>query len=367
MIAEMISPLSSGDKIGVLTSGGDAPGMNAALRAVARVGREVGFSMLGVEDGYQGLLAGRLAPLDIAALDDAARRGGTLLGTARSKVFPTPEGQATARRVIREAGLVGLIVIGGNGSLTGARALLGAETASGVPLRIAGLPASIDNDLAGTSMAIGVDTAMNTIVEACDRILDTAAAHRRTFLIEVMGRDCGYLAMTAGIASGADTVLVPETGKTREELAAQLARVIEKAVKAQRRRILVIKSEGVAIKTEDLKADVDAVLRERLPDVDSRITVLGHVVRGGSPTAFDRLLAARLGNVAVRALFEGYTDFMTGWVGPGVQGTVTAHDPYVALVPIPQVLEETAKLHSGDSPLAAWRKRVYREVETVLE
>jgi 6-phosphofructokinase 1 len=358
--------LLAGDRVGVLTSGGDAPGMNAALRGIARVGRDVGLELFGIEDGYEGLLAGRLSPLNIGLVDEAARRGGTLLGTARSKAFVSAEGQATARNVIVNAGLSALIVIGGNGSLAGAHALCGAPGARGI-LRIAGIPASIDNDVGATSMSIGVDTAMNTIVEACDRILDTATAHRRTFMIEVMGRDCGYLAMTAGIASGADTVLVPESGKSREELAAQVARVIEGAVKNNRRRVLVIKSEGVNVRTEDLKADVDALLRERLPEVDSRVTVLGHIVRGGSPSAFDRLLGARLANVAVRALMDGESDFMAGWSGPGIKSPPSAHDPYVVVTPLAEVLAETARLHSGESMLGAWRKRVYREVETVLE
>src|SRR5581483_8206632 len=198
---------SAGDRIALVTSGGDAPGMNAALRASARVGAALGFEVLGVEDGYRGLIEGRVRPLDLRALDEAARRGGTLLGTARSKNFPTDEGQTRARETIARERLRALVVIGGNGSLTGAQRLADV-------VQIAGVPASIDNDLACTSMAIGVDTAMNTIVEACDRICDTAAAHRRVFIVEVMGRDCGYLAMTSGVAGGADAVVVPEVGRT---------------------------------------------------------------------------------------------------------------------------------------------------------
>ncbi len=360
--------LSRGDKIGVLTSGGDAPGMNAALRGAARVGAELGLEMIGVQDGYVGLLAGRFVPLDLRVLDEAARRGGTLLGTARSKVFPTPEGQARAREVLETAGFAALLVVGGNGSLTGARALEGAPGARG-PLRVAGIPASIDNDLGGTSMAIGVDTAMNTIVEACDRICDTATAHRRTFLVEVMGRDCGYLAMTAGIAAGADSVLVRETDKTDEEVIDQVCRIVERAYTEgeHRRRVLILKSEGVKIATSALKEAVDARLSRALPDIDSRITVLGHVVRGGTPSAFDRLLGARLANAAVRALEAGESGFMAGWVGPGISTPPCLYDPYVVLVPLDEMLEATDKLHRGLSPLALWRKRVYREVESILE
>ncbi len=364
----MPDKLSPGDKVCVLTSGGDAPGMNSALRGAARVGAELGLEMVGAEDGYVGLLAGRFVPLDIRLLDEATRRGGTVLGTARSKVFPTPEGQATARRVLHESGIAALLVIGGNGSLTGASALEGCDTPRG-PLRVAGLPASIDNDLGGTSMAIGVDTAMNTIVEACDRICDTATAHRRVFLVEVMGRDCGYLAMTAGVAAGADTVLVPEADRTEDEIVAQVCHTIERAHAdgERRRRVLVLKSEGVKLPIAELKARVDARLARTLHDVDSRVTVLGHVVRGGTPSAFDRLLAVRLANAAVRGLADGATGFMAGWVGPGVTAPPCPYDPYVVLVPLAEMLAETDKLHRGESMLARWRKRVYREVESVLE
>lgn len=355
-------------RIAILTSGGDAPGMNAAVRGVARVAARVGVELVGVEEGYKGLLDGRVVPLDMRQLDDAARRGGTLLGTARSKVFPTPDGQAAARKSLLEHRITGLVVIGGNGSLAGARALGGATAHDGKPVQIAGIPASIDNDLACTSMAIGVDTAMNTIVEACDRILDTATAHRRTFLVEVMGRECGYLAMTAGIAAGADCVLVRETDRSEDEIVAQVVQAVERAYQheAGRNRVLVLKAEGVTLDTTKLKDAVDRAVRARMPDVDSRVTVLGHVVRGGTPTAFDRLLGARLGNVALRALLEGQSDFMAGWFGPGSLGTPSPHDPYVVTTPLDVVLTETAKLLSGDSELARWRRKIYGEVETIL-
>lgn len=360
--------MRSGGRIAMLTSGGDAPGMNAALRGIARVAASLGVDLVGVEEGYKGLLEGRVTPIDLRQLDDAARRGGTVLGTARSKVFATPEGQAAAREVLLRERIVGLIVIGGNGSLTGARALGGALAHDGKPVQIAGIPASIDNDLGATSMAIGVDTAMNTIVEACDRILDTATAHRRTFLVEVMGRDCGYLAMTSGIAAGADCVLVRETDRSEDEIVAQVVSTIERAYQdeAGRRRVLVLKAEGVTLDTAKLKLAVDAAVAARMPDVDSRVTVLGHVVRGGTPTAFDRLLGARLGNVALRTLLEGQTDFMAGWFGPGAIGNPSPHDPYVVTTPLETVLAETAKLLSGNSPLAQWRRKIYGEVEDIL-
>ena len=360
--------LQRGDRLAVLTSGGDAPGMNAALRAAARVGVELGLDVVGIEDGYTGLLDGRVRKVDLGALDEAARRGGTVLGTARSKVFPTPEGQARARAQVLATGLDGLLVIGGNGSLAGANTLAGVATAAGRTLAVAGVPASIDNDLACTAMAIGVDTAMNTIVEAIDRIYDTASAHRRTFFIEVMGRDCGYLAMTSGIAAGADAVLVPEVDKTEEDRIEHVVNVIEHAYAGEtaRRRVLVIKAEGAKVDLQRLKVAVEARIAARLPDVDTRITVLGHVVRGGSPSAFDRLLGARLANAAVRGLVAGETDFMTGWLGAGATGAASPFDPNVVLTAIPTVLEETGRLMRGETALAQWRRRVYREVEPII-
>jgi 6-phosphofructokinase 1 len=361
--------MRSGDRVGLLTSGGDAPGMNAALRAAARVGAALGLEVVGVEDGYRGLLERRVRPLELRELDEAARRGGTVLGTARSVRFATAEGQELARATIVAERLRALMVIGGNGSLAGARALERQQlTVDGEPLRIAGVPASIDNDLACTSMAIGVDTAMNTIVEACDRICDTAASHRRTFIIEVMGRDCGYLAMTSAVAAGADVVLVREVGKEDEALVEQVARAMESAYARDqgKRRVLVVKAEGVKLDSAALKAAVDARIKGSLPDVDTRVTVLGHVVRGGAPTAFDRLLGARLANAAMRALADGHSGVMAGWVGPGVKRPPSSYDPYVALTPIDEVLEETAKLMDGQSELARWRKRVFEEIEPIL-
>jgi len=333
------------------------------------VGAELGLEVVGIEEGYVGLMDGRIVPLALRELDEASRRGGTVLGTARSKVFPTPEGQAKARAAIDHHRLRALVVIGGNGSLTGARTLLGASTHSGERLQVAGLPASIDNDLACTSMAIGVDTAMNTIVEACDRIFDTASAHRRTFFVEVMGRDMGYLAMASGIAAGADTVLVRETGKDEAAIVEQVVRSMLHAYQGDRgkRRVLVIKAEGVQVDTATLKRRVDERIAKVLPDVDTRVTVLGHVVRGGAPTAFDRLLGARLANATMRELALGKTDFMAGWTGPGVPGGPCAHDPYVVMTPLEQVLADTDKLHRGESPLAAWRRKIYAEVETILD
>ena len=345
----------------LLTSGGDAPGMNAALRGAARVGASLGFEMVGVEEGYVGLLEGRVRPIDLRSVDDAARRGGTLLGSARSKVFPTPDGQRRARETLAAHDIRALVVIGGNGSLAGARALADA-------VAVAGLPASIDNDLACTSMSIGVDTALNTIVEACDRIADTASAHRRTFFIEVMGRDCGYLAMTSAIASGADAVLVPEAERDEAEIVEGVARAMEAAYARDsgKRRVIVVKAEGVKIDAATLKERIDVRVATTLPDVDTRVTVLGHVVRGGTPTGFDRLLGARLANAAVRALADGEQSFMAGWVGTGITRAACKFDPYVVLTPLDEVLEETGRLMRGESALARWRRKIVEEIEPIL-
>jgi 6-phosphofructokinase 1 len=335
--------------------------MNAALRGASRVGASLGFEMVGVEEGYVGLLEGRVRPIDLRAVDDAARRGGTLLGSARSKVFPTPDGQRRARATLAAHDIRALVVIGGNGSLAGARTLADV-------VAVAGLPASIDNDLACTSMSIGVDTALNTIVEACDRIADTASAHRRTFFIEVMGRDCGYLAMTSAIAAGADAVLVPEANRSEAEIVEGVARAMEAAYARDsgKRRVLVVKAEGVKIDAPTLKERIDLRVATTLPDVDTRVTVLGHVVRGGTPTGFDRLLGARLANAAVRALAEGERAFMAGWVGPGLTRAACKFDPYVLLTPLDEVLEETDRLMRGESAIAVWRKKIVEEIEPIL-
>lgn len=356
-----------GDRVALLTSGGDAPGMNAALRAAVRVGTELGLEMVGIEEGYVGLIAGRVVPMDLRVLDEAARRGGTVLGSARSKAFVTPEGQAQARATLAAHKLTGILVIGGNGSLTGARTLRDVETHRG-KLSVGGIPASIDNDLGCTSMSIGVDTAMNTIVEACDRICDTATAHRRTFIVEVMGRDCGYLAMTSAIAAGADAVLVREVGKSEDAIVEQVVRAMEGAYAKDggKRRVLVVKAEGVRLDSARLKEAVDQRIAKSLPDVDTRVTILGHVVRGGAPSAFDRLLGARLAHAATRALAEGHSDFMAGWSGPGLTRPPCSYDPYVVLTPLDEVLAETARLMDGSSPIAQWRRRIFQEVEPIL-
>jgi 6-phosphofructokinase 1 len=363
-------------RLAVLTSGGDAPGMNAAIRAVTLVGVAAGWEVFGVRQGYQGLIDGQLEPLGPREVQRIVREGGTMLGSARCKAFHERATRDRARAVLAERGISGLIVIGGNGSLTGALALSDPEEAGDDPPRVIGIPASIDNDLALTSLSIGVDTAMNTIVEACDKIADTASAHDRTFLVEVMGRECGYLAMTSAVAAGADMVLFPEAERSDDELVGDVCRAVEAVRKraARDRRVIAIKAEGVRLGSAELKRRVDLALTERGGDpehpVETRVTVLGHVVRGGRPSAFDRLLASRLGNVAVRALSVGYTRVMAAWMPPSELpaeiATRSSDDPYCFVVDLPAVLRATDELLEGEGALASFRKSVFKQLEAVL-
>jgi 6-phosphofructokinase 1 len=365
-------------RIAVLTSGGDAPGMNAAIRAAVLIGRAAGADVVGIERGYRGLLEDAFVPMGPNDVGGILREGGTVLGSARCKEFHQREVRDRAREILTKREVDGLLVIGGNGSLTGALHLADpTEIGSGRPLKIAGIPASIDNDLGLTGLSIGVDTAMNTIVEACDKIADTATAHDRTFIIEVMGRDCGYLAMTSAIAVGADLALFPEAGKPETEIVDQIVETVLAIRERQRRarKVIIIKAEGVQMQVDKLKAQVDAELRKRQPDaepstIETRVTVLGHVVRGGRPSAFDRLLGSRLANVAVRALLANQTHKMASWMPPielpEEVGTRSPYDPYCWLVDLGAVLAETENLLKGRSPLARWRAGAFEEIEDAL-
>jgi len=361
-------------RIAILTSGGDAPGMNAAVRAATLIGLSQGCSVFGVRHGYRGLVDGdlqRLGPNDVAGI---LREGGTILGSARCPEFEERGVRDQAREHLRDLGIDSVIVIGGNGSLTGALALSNPEETGDHPIRVAGVPASIDNDIALTGLAIGVDTAMNTIVEACDKIADTATAHDRTFLVEVMGRDCGYLAMTSAIASGADGVLFPEAGKGEAEIVDRIIRTVRtiRSRPGRARKVVMIKAEGVRVPVAALKQRVDEALAED-PEhggTETRVTVLGHVVRGGRPSAFDRLLGGRLANVAVRCLLAGGTRKMAAWMPPADVppeiGKRTDADPYCWLVDLEAALAETARLMAGEGPLARWRASVFDELEEVF-
>jgi 6-phosphofructokinase 1 len=291
--------------LGVLTSGGDAPGMNATIRAVVRTALFNDATVLGVSSGFEGLINGEYRPLGARDVGGIIQRGGTILQTRRSQRFFEKSFQREAIRNMSLAGMEGLVVIGGEGSMHGAHTL--AEQG----IKVVGIPASIDNDIWGTNMAIGVDTAMNTIMDAVDKLRDTASSHSRAFLIETMGRGCGYLAVMAGIVCGAEIVLIPEVPTTVEEVAASL----EDAYRRGKTHAIVIVAEGANIKTNELAAAIDAM------DVGfkTRVTILGHIQRGGGPTAFDRMLAARLGSAAVQGMLSGETDVMVGLKGQSVE------------------------------------------------
>ncbi len=348
--------------IAVLTSGGDAPGMNAAIRTIAVAGLARGHRVTGIRRGYQGLLEGDHTELTLPAIVGITHMGGTILGSSRSAEFPTPAGQDRAKARLRDLGIDVLVVIGGNGSLTGAHLL-----AQDRPCTIVGLPASIDNDIGHSGLSIGVDSAVNTIVEACDRISDTARAHRRAFVVEVMGRKCGFLAMRAGLAAEADAILYGESGLGEDELVARLREVLRRAFHPDgyKQRALIVKSEGVAVPAARLVQRLAAHLAEDAPGVDIRETVLGHVVRGGNPSALDRVIAQRLGFGAVLACEQGVHDVMMAWEPLGSPGAETA-DPSVRVVPIAEVLAETERLLDGTIPVIRKRMELLSRVEHLL-
>jgi 6-phosphofructokinase 1 len=350
-------------RFGVLTSGGDAPGMNAALRALTVVATARGHEVVGILDGYAGLLGERTTPLEPGVTEGITRLGGTILGSSRCLAMMKPEGRVEARAKLEKLGIGALVVIGGNGSLTGAH-LLATEGASA---RIVGIPASIDNDVGHSGMAIGVDTAVNTIVHACDRISDTARAHRRVFIVEVMGRNCGFLAMRAGIAAEADAILYGESGMTEEDVVARMRDVLRRvfAPGRSKKRALIVKSEGLPIPALRLRDRLAEHLEEDAPGVDVRETILGHVVRGGDPTALDRSIAQRLAYAAVLGAEAGLTDAMLSWEPMPAVGAETA-DPSVRIVPLADVLAETARLLDGSSPVIQRRVQLLRAVETLL-
>lgn len=292
-------------RIAVLTSGGDAPGMNGVVRAVARTGFSVGGEVLGVTGGFQGLIAGRFQPLSDRGVGGILHRGGTILGTARAPEFETPEGQAAAAGALDRAGVEGVVVVGGGGSLTGALRL----EELGVPA--VGVPATIDNDVPHTEMAVGVDTALNTALEAIDRLKDTASSHRRAHVVEVMGRHCGYLALTSAVAGGAEAVLIPEFEPRPEDI----VEALESSYERGKPHFMVVAAEGAKLSARQLHEYVN----RRRDTFESRLTVLGHVQRGGSPTAYDRLLGSRLGAAAAEALAERRSGIMVGVLGGRVE------------------------------------------------
>lgn len=286
--------------IGILTSGGDAPGMNPAIRAVTRAAIFSGFKVKGIYRGYRGLLTDEIVEFSTANVSNIIQRGGTILKTARCKEFRTPEGRQLAYDNLRRHEIDALVVIGGDGSLSGARIF-----ANEFNLPIIGLPGTIDNDLYGTDTTIGYDTALNTIMECVDKIRDTATSHERLFFVEVMGRDAGFLALNGAIAAGAEAAIIPEISTETD----QLAELIENGFRKSKNSSIVLVAEspvtggamGIAKRVE-----------EEYPQYDVRVSILGHLQRGGSPTAHDRILASRMGAAAIDALMEDQRNVMIG-------------------------------------------------------
>lgn len=285
-------------KIAVLTSGGDAPGMNAAIRAVVRKSIYHRLEIFGVRRGFAGLINKEIQPMHLGSVADIIHRGGTILHTARSPEFLTQEGQKKALEFLQEEEIEGLIIIGGDGSFRGARAL---EEAG---IRTVGVPATIDNDIPCTDYCIGFDTAVNTVTDAINRVRDTATSHERIYVIEVMGRNTGHIALTAGLAGGAESIIVPEVPFDLTEVCSRLRRGVQRG----KLHSIILVAEGAASAMhvgEEIK---------RLTQMEVRVTILGHLQRGGTPTAFDRILASRMGAKAVDMLLEGQGNHAIGYI-----------------------------------------------------
>jgi 6-phosphofructokinase 1 len=287
-------------RIGVLTSGGDSPGMNAAIRAVTRTAIYNGLEVVGIHRGYQGMIDSNFEPLQAQSVSDIIQRGGTILKTARCEAFKTPEGRALAYKNLKEAQIDVVVVIGGDGSFTGAR-IFNEE----YDIPFVGIPGTIDNDIYGTDYTIGYDTALNTVIEAVDKIRDTASAHNRMFFVEVMGAEAGFIALYSGIATGAEAILIPETrGESRD-----LKKIIENGNIRKKSSNIIIVAEG------DEEGGAFAIaekVKDEFRDYDIRVSVLGHLQRGGSPSAIDRVNASRLGHAAVEALIDDQKSVMVG-------------------------------------------------------
>ncbi|MBW6411424.1 6-phosphofructokinase [Clostridium weizhouense] len=284
-------------KIAVLTSGGDAPGMNAAIRAVVRTAIANGLEVMGVQRGYSGLLNGELFAMDKTSVSDIIQRGGTILRTARCPEFKEEEVRKRAAKILNAYGVDALVVIGGDGSFMGAKLL------SKLGIKTIGLPGTIDNDLAYTDFTIGFDTALNTVVDAINKIRDTSTSHERVSIIEVMGRDCGDLALHAGLSCGAESIIVPEMGDFDKDA---LCRTILEGKNNGKMHSIVILAEGIGGAFELAK------YVEELTGIETRATILGHIQRGGAPSASDRVLASRLGSRAIEVLLEGETSKVIG-------------------------------------------------------
>ena len=300
-------------KIGVFTSGGDSPGMNAAIRAVVRTCIYNNIECYGIYEGYDGLINNNIELLTSTNVSNIIQRGGTILRSSRSKGFRTVEGRKQAFKNIQKNGLDGIIAIGGNGTFTGANIF---NKEYNIPF--IGIPGTIDNDLFGTDNTIGYDTALNTIVEAVDKIRDTASSHNRIFLVEVMGRDAGFLALRSGISVGAEAILIPETHTYINELIDKLTN----GKRQHKKSMIVIVAEG---DNTGGATEVAKKIHETCPDFNTRVTILGHIQRGGRPTAADRVLASHLGNAAVEALLNNKTNLMVGVINKEIAFTSFAN------------------------------------------
>lgn len=294
--------------IGVFTSGGDSPGMNSAIRAVVRTGLYHDLNVTGILRGYDGMISGEFKPMDRKSVANIIQRGGTMLKTARSEEFRTKEGRKKAYEQLKKHHIDALVAIGGDGTFTGAN-IFNAE----FDIPVIGLPGTIDNDLIGTDFTIGYDTAINTVIDAVDKIRDTAESHDRLFIVEVMGRDSGLIALRSGIGSGAEAILIPET---KTDINALLSR-LEHSRKDKSSKIIIV-AEG-----DDAGGgfEVAQVVKEKFPGIDTRVSILGHIQRGGPPSCMDRVLASRLGVAAVESLLEGKSNEMIGIVNGKIHFT----------------------------------------------
>jgi 6-phosphofructokinase 1 len=295
------------NKIGVLTSGGDSPGMNAAIRSVVRTCAYHKIECAGIYRGYQGMIEGDFIPMGPRTVHNIINKGGTILKSARSKEFMTVEGRKKAHEQLVKAGIDSLVIIGGDGSFTGAE-IFNKE----FNFPVMGIPGTIDNDIFGTSHTLGYDTALNTVIECIDKIRDTASSHNRLFFVEVMGRDAGHIALNAGIGGGAEEILIPEEDLGLERLVDSLKK--SKASGKSSSIVVIAEGDKIGKNVFELKDYVEA----NLPEYEIRVSVLGHMQRGGSPSCFDRVLASRLGVKAVESLMEGKSNFMVGMLNDKV-------------------------------------------------
>jgi 6-phosphofructokinase 1 len=298
--------------IGLFTSGGDSPGMNAAIRAVVRSAIYYNLEVTGIRRGYDGMIKGDMFAMDRKSVSNIIQRGGTILKTARSEQFKTTEGRKMAYEELKKNNVDALVAIGGDGTFTGAR-IFGQE----FDFPIVGLPGTIDNDLCGTDFTIGYDTAINTVIDAVDKIRDTAESHDRLFIVEVMGRDSGLIALRTGIAAGAEAILIPESKTDLQSVFDRL----EKGRKDKKSKIIMLAENGEAGDAFEIGKQI----KEKFPNYDTRISVLGHIQRGGSPTCMDRVLASRVGVAAVEALRNGHRNEMIGLIHNEIAYTSFEH------------------------------------------